>query len=226
MATSSDKTSTGRLIFVPTLITLIITLLRVYGELHNWPAPWFSRAAGGGGALIGISWLPVFFGPYFAVRLARAGDGPSGAGKAIGFALLGAIVWVGGAVILNKTEAHPSILTLLGLLIMFGAAFIPASAWGSLGRTLFAYAFAARIPVLIVMFIAMQGNGGQGWGTHYDVVPASFASRGLWVRFVNFALLPQMLLWIGYTVVVGAIFGGIAAAVAGRRKPAAQPAAS
>jgi len=30
-----------------------------------------------------------------------------------------------------------------------------------------AYAFAARIPVLVVMFIAMSANGGQGWGTHY-----------------------------------------------------------
>jgi hypothetical protein len=222
MATSNDRTSTGKLIFVPALITLIITLLRLYGELHQWPAPWFSTAAGGGGAIIGISWLPVIFGPYFAVRLARAGDGPSSAGKAIGFAFVGAIVWFGGSVLLAKTEAHPSLVSLLGLLIMFGAAFIPAAAWGSLGRTLFAYAFAARIPVVIVMFVAMQGNGGQGWGTHYDVVPASFASRGLWVRFVNFALLPQMLLWIGYTVVVGAIFGGIAAAIAGRRKPATQ----
>ena len=37
-------------------------------------------------------------------------------------------------------------------------------------RELIAYAFAARIPVLIVMFFAMRG----GWGTHYDAVEARF----------------------------------------------------
>jgi len=222
MPTLDERISTGKLIFVPALISLIVTLLRLYGELNHWPAPWFNSSPGGGGALVGISWLPILFGPYFAVRLVRAGDRASNVGLFIGLAVLGAIIFVGGGFILNKTEANPGPLTLLGLLIMFGAAFVSASVWGGLGRTLFAYAFAARIPVAIVMFVAMQGNDGKGWGTHYDEVPASFATRGLGVRWLNFAFLPQMLLWIGYTVVLGAICGGIAAIFVGRGKPATE----
>ena len=62
------------LITIPALITLGITILRLVGELEHWPKPWFSAAAGGGGAIIGISWLPIIFGPYFALKLAGAGD--------------------------------------------------------------------------------------------------------------------------------------------------------
>ena len=38
------------LITIPALITLGITILRLVGELEHWPKPWFSAAAGGGGA--------------------------------------------------------------------------------------------------------------------------------------------------------------------------------
>ena len=54
--------STSSLITVPALLTLAITIVRLVGELKHWPAPWFSNAAGGGGALVGISWLPILFG--------------------------------------------------------------------------------------------------------------------------------------------------------------------
>ena len=58
------------------MITLVVTILRLYGELQGWPKPWFSAAPGGGGAVVGISWLPIIFGPYFALKLAGAGDVP------------------------------------------------------------------------------------------------------------------------------------------------------
>jgi len=58
-----------------------------------------------------------------------------------------------------------------GQLIAFCAAFAIAAAiqypaWPSLFKTLLAYAYAARIPVVVLMFFAMKGN----WGTHYDAV--------------------------------------------------------
>ncbi len=91
-------TSIAGLITIPALITLGVTILRLVGELEHWPKPWFNAAAGGGGAIVGISWLPIIFGPYFALKLAGVGDGPSGAGKAIGFAFLGLAVLVIGGV--------------------------------------------------------------------------------------------------------------------------------
>ena len=47
----------GRLILIPSLITLGVTLLRLAGELTNGSPTLFSRAVGGGAALVGIIWL-------------------------------------------------------------------------------------------------------------------------------------------------------------------------
>jgi len=211
---------------IPALITLGITILRVVGELEHWPKPWFSAAAGGGGAIVGISWLPIIFGPYFAWKLAGAGDGPASVGKAIGLVLAGLVVLVAGGVIAGIAATKQSFnLAGVGFLVILVAGFIARLGWRALGNVLFAYAFAARIPVLIVMFIAMSANGGQGWGTHYDVVPPNFHSLAFATKFFYFALVPQLTLWIGFTVVVGSIFGVIAAAVARRGKPAVGPAA-
>lgn len=219
-------TSIAGLITIPALITLGITILRLVGELEHWPKPWFNAAAGGGGAIVGISWLPIIFGPYFALKLAGVGDGPSGAGKAIGFAFLGlAVLVIGGVtagIAATKLNAN---LAVVGFVVILVAGFVARAGWRVLGNTLFAYAFAARIPVLIVMFIAMSANGGQGWGTHYDVVPPNFPYHAFAAKFFYTALVPQMTLWIGFTVVVGSIFGAIAAAIAGKGKPAVAPAA-
>ncbi|MGD0126028.1 MAG: hypothetical protein ABSF46_11740 [Terriglobia bacterium] len=220
------STSITSLITIPALITLGITILRVVGELEHWPKPWFSAAAGGGGAIVGISWLPIIFGPYFAWKLAGAGDGPSSVGKAIGLALAGFVVVVAGGAIAGIAATKQSFnLAGVGFLVILVAGFIARLGWRTLGNVLFAYAFAARIPVLIVMFIAMSANGGQGWGTHYDVVPPNFHSMAFAVKFLYFALVPQMTLWIGFTVVVGSIFGAIAAVLNRRGKPAVAAAA-
>lgn len=224
MESSGNPRTTWQLIFVPALITLAITLLRLAGELEHWPAPWFR----GGSAIVGISWLPFIFGPYFALKLARAGDGPPNAGKAIGFSVASlGILALGGYFVFRAREAI-SALDILGFLVLLGAAFVPGLGWRRLGRTLVAYAFAARIPVLVVIFLAFRANGGAGWGTHYDSTPARLASAGFWMKFVSEGLLPQMCGWVAYTVIVGAILGSIAAAVAhgssAQRSP--QPAAS
>ena len=205
----------SRLITIPALITLGVTILRLVGELEHWPKPWFSTAAGGGGAIIGISWLPIIFGPYFALKLAGAGEGPSSMGKAIGMALAGFGVLILGIVALGlAARSHHSGLTVIGFLVALVAAFIPRIGWRSLGNTLLAYAFAARIPVLIVMFVAMRGNGGQGWGTHYDAVEATLANASFATKFIYEAVLPQMTFWIAWTVVVGSILGIIVASIA------------
>jgi hypothetical protein len=213
------------LITIPALITLGITILRLVGELEHWPKPWFNAAAGGGGAIVGISWLPIIFGPYFALKLAGAGEGPSSAGKALGFAVLGLVVLFLGGWVAEASFAHHPALAVVGLLVMLVSAFIPGIGWRSLGNTLLAYAFAARIPVLLVMLVAMLGNGGQGWGTHYDVAPAGFPAQSLGAKFLHLAVFPQMTSWIGWTVVLGSIIGGIVVAVSGRGKQAAPAAA-
>jgi hypothetical protein len=222
---SQSSVPVGKLITIPAVITLAITVLRLFGELQHWPRPWFDSSAGGGGAIVGISWLPILFGPYFAWKLAAAGEGPAGLGKSFGAAIAAVVVFVAGGLLIGATAAHPGILTLLASLITLAAAFVVRMGWRAFGNALLTYAVAARIPVLIVMFIAMSANGGQGWGTHYDVVPSAFVSAPFWRRFVFFALVPQATLWIGWTVAVGALFGNIVLAIFRPGKRAATAAA-
>jgi hypothetical protein len=210
------------LITIPALITLAITILRLVGELQHWPSVLFSTAAGGGGAIVGISWLPIIFGPYFAMKLARAGAGPESTGKAIGFALVAAVVFFLAMVWFGATFAHPTFLTLIPLLLVLVSAFIPGIGWKSLGNRLLAYAFAARIPVLIVMFIAMRA----GWETHYSRIGAPFANLSFIRQYLYEAFIPQMTMWIAWTVIVGSVLGGVVAAIAARGTQAAPATAS
>lgn len=71
------------------------------------------------------------------------------------------------------------------------------------------YAFASRVPVLIVMLITMLGD----WGTHYELGPAGYPEMGFLTKFILIALFPQMTFWIMFTMVVGTLCGGVAAAL-------------
>ena len=212
--TSGSSVSIGKLIMVPALITLAITILRLVGELQNWSPLFFNKSAGGGGAVVGISWLPVIFGPYFAWKLAAAGDGPSSAGKAIGMSAVALLVLVIGAVaFFTGFTKHSNALLFPGCVLMLASAFVPRTGWRPFGNALLAYAFAARIPVLVVMYIAMSANGGQGWGTHYDVAGPGFVVTSFAQKFVDEAVIPQMTFWLGWTAVSGGLVGSIVAAI-------------
>ena len=61
---------TLRIVAVPLLISIALTLLRLAGELGHWSVAWFSPATGGilpsgWSWVVGITWLPALFGPYF-----------------------------------------------------------------------------------------------------------------------------------------------------------------
>ena len=214
-----NDTSISKLIFVPFLISLAVTLLRLVGELQHWPVALFNPAVGGGGSVVGISWLVPIFGIYFAYKLVRAGQGPSSSGKAILYALLAVIVFVAGFLILLKSGRGP--MALLGFVLFVCAAIIPAAGWKDLFKVLLAYALSARIPVAILMFFAIQGD----WHTHYDVAPPSFPEGvGFWSKYLQIGLLPQLTLWIGFTVAAGALFGSLVAAFLRRDKKVPQPA--
>lgn len=218
-ASSGNHVSISQLILVPAIISLAITILRLVGELQHWPSPLFNNSAGGGGAIVGISWLPFIFGPYFAVKLAKAGNGPSSAGKAIGFAVLGLVVAIAGGFLGFAPKPVIPGKIFVGLLIMAVGAALQFPGWNSLAKTLLAYGYAARIPVAIVMFFAIRGS----WGTHYDVLPPNYSGPtdfgGL---YFSIALLPQLILWIAFTMLIGGLFGAITAAIVKGRQPQPQ----
>src|SRR5579863_8739476 len=222
MKGTTSRVSIGSVILVPAIITLAVTVLRLVGELQNWSPLLFNKSAGGGAAIIGISWLPIFVGPYFAWKLAAVGEGPLSSGKAIGMSALGLLVLVLGAVASGFGFAkHITALLLLGFVLELASAFIPRRGWPAFGNTLLAYAFAARIPVVVVLFVAMSANGGQGWGTHYDVAGPGVAVTSFAQKFIEESVLPQMGFWIGWTVIIGALLGSVFVAIFGRRRIAA-----
>jgi hypothetical protein len=207
-----------KLILVPSLITLAITLLRLTGELLHWSPALFNPVAGGGGALVGIAWLVPVFGIYFGLKLAKAGMAVA-SGPAIGYAVLGLLLMpIGGfgAVKLGLPQQSLRTLGVFVVLSIVGAA-IAYRGWPALGRVLVAYGLAARIPVVLVMLAAMLGN----WGTHYDVAPPNFPAMSPISKWLVIGVLPQLTIWMWFTIAAGGIFGAVTAAVAGRaRRPA------
>lgn len=199
------------LILVPSLVTLAVTILRLVGELQDWSPALFSKAPGGGGALVGISWLIIVFGFYFGWRLTRMGLGTESPGKVAGLALL--VVVAATLVTWAASQAGQNALFGAFVLSAIAAVTLTARLWPALWKTLVAYAFAARIPVALVALFGMLGN----WGTHYDVAPPEFAASSTLVRWLLIGLLPQVTIWIYMTVLGGLVFGSIASAIARRR---------
>ncbi len=219
MSNSDVKPSPAflRLILVPAVITLAVTVLRLTGELRHWSGEWFSTETGGiipSGTswIVGITWLAAIFGVYFAARLVRAGQGPRSIPKGVTFAVLGILIFLGvnPAVTLMHSVfnlSFPAILIPLWF-IWIVAGLVQYFGWPQLFKALLLYAYAARIPVAIVMFFAMLGN----WGTHYDYVgaPPQFSMSPV-PRYLWLAFFPQLVAWVGFTITLGSVTGIVTA---------------
>jgi hypothetical protein len=219
--TSHKRTSIAQLIFIPALISLAVTIIRLIGERQHWPTALFNPDAGGAGSIIGITWLAPIFGIYFAMKLSDSGEGPEDRGRAVRLAIAGLVLFAGGGVLaLNQKLNFPGKIV-IALLLMLVAVGLQYAGWPKLFKTLLAYGYAARIPVAILMYFAIRGN----WGTHYDVVPPGFpADTAFWPKYLQIAFVPQMVLWIAFTIITGALTGSIVAAVKRRSQPTTQAA--
>ena len=166
----------GQLILVPAIITLAVTLLRLVGELQGWSPRLFSKEAGGGGSLVGISWLVPVFGAWFGWKLARSGERPGSLGRALGLTILALAILPASGFVAGRLGVEQRSMTTLAIFAVVSVAglLVALLAWPALGRVLLAYGLAARIPVVLVMLVAILGN----WGTHYDVPPPKSPADG------------------------------------------------
>ena len=214
-STSDSSLNIRGLILVPALITLGITFLRLAGELAHWSPRFFSAAPGGGGALVGISWLPFVLGPCFAVKLTKSGHGAQSVWKTFGLSVLGLVIMIGGGFVGFAPHINFPLRQVIGILLIILAPTLVTLGWPALFKTLMAYGFAARIPVAIIMFFAVRGQ----WGTQYDVLPPNYSGpASFWGKYMFIAFLPQMVIWIAFTVLVGAFVGAIVTVLAFRGK--------
>jgi hypothetical protein len=226
-----DASRIGKLILVPAVISLAVTLLRLLGELQGWSPALFNRGDKPfSPSLVGIVWLVPVFGAWFGWKLTRAASGPGSLGRAFALTLAALAVLPLASFLAPKAGIVPehlwrpnvplaesfTILSVFVVVIFIGVA-IGILAWPALGRTLLAYGLAVRIPIALLMLVAMLGD----WGTHYDARPSyppQMSTLGWWVAL---GLAPQLSFWMWYTIVFGALFGIVAAAFARRRGTAA-----
>jgi len=209
-----------RLILIPAVVTLAVTAARLAGELLHGPRWFFNSDPGGLGAIVGIIWLAPLFGIYFALKLAAHGHGPKSLGRAMGFALLGLAVvfafsFVGSLLHLQQ-HFRGRLLYLWAVVAVAALGTLPG--WAALFRTLVAYAYAARVPVAAVMLFAFW----KDWGTHYDAIPPDLPDGlGLMAKYLWLGFFPQLIFWVGVTVLAGMLSGSIATGISrlARRKP-------
>jgi len=217
---AETRTSVPRLILIPSVITLAVTILRVAGELEGWSNKFFNPAPGGSLAIVGIVWLVPIFGVYYALKLTGTGERPAALGRAIVLAVAGFVLLAAGFLLLNFVLGFRlRYLILMWFLAVVGAA-VQFFAWPALARVLLAYGYAARIPVAIVMYIATQNV----WQSHYNAIVLPEIQMSSNYQYLVFGVGPQLVWWVGFTIVVGALFGSVAVALARRGKPAVQAA--
>ena len=216
---SGNRSSIFRLILVPGIITLAVTLLRLLGELQHWSKALFNPEAGGLWSIIGITWLAPIFGIYFAARLSSGGQGPASVWRANGCAILAVAVIIALAYLGSVQHIQRSFggRLIYICLVSAVAALVTLPGWPGLFKAMVAYGYAARIPVAVVTFFAFRGN----WGTHYDALPPDMPpGYGFWGKYFLLGFFPQLIAWVGYTVVSGMLLGSTTAAVFRLIRPA------
>jgi hypothetical protein len=202
-------------LLVPAVATLGVTLLRLAGELLGWSTTLFGDS--GGGAIVGIVWLVPVFGVYFACSLAARGPTPRPAGvvgHALGAAgLVVASGAIGGLLLKLPQLGQVSVVMLAAV----AGAWVAYRGFPALGRTLLLYGVAARVPVIIVMLVAILAS----WHTHYNAPPPALRDLAALPQWFLIGVIPQTFLWIPFTMIVGVFFGGIALVAVGYRQRAA-----
>jgi hypothetical protein len=192
-----------------------VTILRLVGELREGP-PWlFSRLPGGGLAVVGIAWLVPIFGVWFGYRLTRLGHPPPSGTQAVVMPLAAAFAFflIGGGTERLGLAPTGTVLIAAYAFGAFVAVLLALGGWPELSRVLLAYALAARIPVAMIMLVAIL----RRWGTHYDAPPPVFPPVSPFRQWLWTGLLPQLTVWVAYTVVVGGLFGVFGRILASRR---------
>jgi hypothetical protein len=213
---TQSHVATLRLILIPSVLTLAVTLLRLAGELEGWSTTFFNPEPGGWLSIVGIVWLVPIFGVYFALKLAGAGERPAARGRAIALSVVGLALFVSGFVLFNFVLGYRvRWLMLMWALAALGAA-VQFFAWPALARVLLHYGYAARIPIAIIMYIATQNE----WHSHYSAMTLSEFQMSSTRQYVLFGLFPQLVWWVAFTVTIGGVFGTVAVALARRGKAA------
>ena len=212
------------MILVPAIVTLVVTILRLVGELQGWNDQVFSNVAPGGEqkpGFMGIAYLVPIFGFWFGFKLRGTTGQPAHLGKAALRCLIGAVVLIGGFLlgmefgwITMPSADEPRQPTGLwySLILMGVTTILLLSAWPRLAITLLLYGVLARIPVIIITYLAIANS----WDTHHAKLRIGTVLPDGTDRF-TFLSMPQLTFWIVFTMLFGSLFGCLGARLGGNR---------
>lgn len=196
------------MLMIASALTLVVTVVRVFGERNGWDPRWFSSEVGSPFNPFGIIWLVPLFGFLFGRRAALAGDRPPFVASFFVpmFALvvlLGAAVWVGKEFVGDELQKAMRYMRYgapaLALLALF--------TWPRMFVVTLTYAILARAPVVVVQYLDVH----NGWQTHYGKVhpglPPMSADERVWLL-----TLAQAAVWVPFTILLAHGFAALGAA--------------
>jgi hypothetical protein len=190
-----------RAVLVAGAVTLLVTLVRLIGELSKWDPRFFNHTAGGPGAIVGIGWLMAPFGFWFG-RLVAAAHGRPPMRRAWLLTALPLALLIGA--LLTFRAMHPDDLKALLPVVAFGlplAALVTVLAWPRAFGINLMYALLARAPVIVITYIAVACD----WDTHYSNIRPEAGAKTAAER-ANGLVMAQAVLWIPSTILVGGVF--------------------
>ncbi|MFY9344633.1 MAG: hypothetical protein WAT39_19225 [Planctomycetota bacterium] len=201
---SDSRASISGAVFIAALISLVVTLVRLLGEQQKWAPALFGTSSGGGGAILGITWLVLPFGFWFGRRLAQNGHRPASTGKSLLLPLLGFGLAIGvGMTVFNldlswHTRAWcMNIGTALAGLLAFVA-------WRRCWFVCAFYGVLARVPVIVVQYVSLE----KGWDNHFAKGPPGSDPADL----LFLLTLAQAVFWpFAFTTLVGGFFAALGA---------------
>lgn len=203
----NENPATLRLVLGPLLLTTVVSVTRLVGEVQGWISP---RS---GGALhpLGISWLAFVFGAWFAIRLRRSGSAPRlvWSRTVATLTLLGlaaAVAWqfrpFAGQPADDATFGRLRIAVLILVTLASAAATVAFLVWPRLAWTVLCYALPTRLVVFLLTWLAKA----RGWDTHYVKFGPPGIERDLPDTLLATAL-AQGGFWVPFTVVGGVAIG-------------------
>lgn len=184
-------------VVIAAVLTLVVTVVRVFGETRGWDPFWFRSDAGSPFAPFGIVWLVPLFGIWFGRRLAQVGAAPR---FVTGFfvpmfglcAIVLAATWIlqhGGDDVATGFRYLAIGAPIFALLALF--------AWPRAFAVSLVYAVLARLPVMAVQYLDVH----YGWQTHYGRLPEAMLSLPADERLYVLTI-AQLAFWIPFTVLL------------------------
>jgi hypothetical protein len=192
------------LLGIASLVTLVVTVVCVIGELQGWAAGWFQAVSRSPWNPFGIAALVPLFGFLFGRRLALCGSRPQFV-AAFFVPMFAVVLLAGVGGYMRKELEGETLRSAIGYLAYGGPALVLLAlfAWPRAFLVNLAYAVLARAPVVIVQYLDVQNGWQTQYGKAHPKLPPMTADERFW-----FLATMQGTVWVPFTILLG---GGCAA---------------